>query len=88
MHLVITRDGKFFFSSSGQTYLTRIEIQELASLLRNASKNSVEKKVYLDADSRCRFIDVEIAVDQLRAAGIANLVIMTENPTAAATPAP
>jgi biopolymer transport protein TolR len=88
MHLVITRDGKFFFSSSGQAYLTRIEIQELASLLRNASKNSVEKKVYLDADSRCRFIDVEIAVDQLRAAGIANLVIMTENPTAAATPAP
>jgi biopolymer transport protein TolR len=87
MHLVITRDGKFFFSSSGDTDFTRIEVQELTPLLRDAEKNTAEKKLYLDADARCRYIDVEIAVDRLRAAGIANLVIMAENPaTASRTP--
>jgi biopolymer transport protein ExbD len=88
MHLVITRDGKFFFSSSGDTHWARIEIQELTPLLRNASKNTVEKKVYLDADARCRYSDVESAVDQLSAAGITNLVILTENPPAASTTSP
>jgi biopolymer transport protein ExbD len=83
MHLVISRDGKFFFSSSGDTDFTRIEIQELAPLLRDAEKNTVEKKLYLDADARCRYIDVKIAIDKLRAAGITNLVIMTENPAVA-----
>jgi biopolymer transport protein ExbD len=81
MHLVITRDGKFFFSSSGDTHFTLIEIQELRSLLRNASKNTVEKKVYLDADVRCRYSDIKVAVNQLRIAGITNLVILTQNPT-------
>jgi biopolymer transport protein TolR len=88
MHLVITRDGKFFFSSSGDTDFTRIEIQELTPLLRDAAKNTVEKNLYLDADARCRYIDVKIAVDQLRAAGITHLVILTENPPGVSTTAP
>jgi len=88
MHLVITRDGKFFFSSSGDTQWTRIEIQELPPLLRNASKNTVEKKVYLEADARCRYSDVEIAIDQLSAAGITTLVVLTENPPTPSTPTP
>jgi biopolymer transport protein TolR len=87
MHLVITRDGKFFFSSSGDTRFTRIEIQELTPLLLNASKNTVEKKVYMDADALCIYSDVENAVDQIRAAGITNLVILTENPPTPSTPA-
>jgi biopolymer transport protein TolR len=87
MHLVITRDGKFFFSSSGDTHFTRIEIQELTLLLLNASKNTVEKKVYMDADARCIYSDVENAVDQIRAAGITNLVILTENPPTPSTSA-
>jgi biopolymer transport protein ExbD len=88
VHLTITRDGKFFFSSSGDTHWARIEIQELTPLLRNASKNTVEKNLYLDADARCRYSDVESAVDQLSAAGITNLVILTENPAAASTTSP
>jgi biopolymer transport protein ExbD len=88
MHLVITRDGKFFFSSSGDTNFTRIEIQELTPLLRDAEKNAVEKKLYLDADARCRYIDVELAVEQFRAAGITNIVIMTENPPHVSTTSP
>ena len=80
MHLVMARDGKFFFSSSGDTRWTRIEIQELTPLLLSASKNNVEKTVYLDADARCRYSDVKIAVNQLRAAGITDLVILTQNP--------
>jgi biopolymer transport protein ExbD len=85
MYLMIARDGKFFFSSSGDTHWTPIEIEELPSLLRNASKNTVEKKVYLDADARCRYSDVKIAINQLRVAGITNLAILTQNPP---TPSP
>jgi biopolymer transport protein ExbD len=88
IHLTITRDGKFFFSSTGGTYQTRISIEELAPRLRDATKNAPYKELYLDADARCRYIDVEIAVDQLRAAGIPNLVIMTENPPGVSTTAP
>jgi biopolymer transport protein TolR len=88
IHLTITRDGKFFFSSTGGTYQTRISIEELAPRLRDATKNAPYKELYLDADARCRYIDVEIAVDQLRAAGITNLVLLTENPLAASTTTP
>ncbi len=78
--LTITRDGKFFFSSTGGTYQTGISLEELAPRLRDATKNGLSKELYLDADARCRYSDVEIAVDQLSAAGITNLVILTENP--------
>lgn len=78
--MTITRDGKFFFSSTGGTYQTGISLEELAPRLRDATKNGLSKELYLDADARCRYSDVEIAVDQLSAAGITNLVILTENP--------
>jgi biopolymer transport protein ExbD len=86
MHLTITRDGKFFFGSTGGTYQTGISIEELAPRLRDATKNAPSKELYLDADARCRYIDVEIAIDQLSAAGITNLVILTENPRTPSTP--
>jgi biopolymer transport protein ExbD len=86
IHLTITRDGKFFFSSTGGAYQTQISIEELAPRLRDATKNAPYKELYLDADARCRYLDVEIAVDQLSAAGITNLVILAENLPAPSTP--
>lgn len=88
LHLVITRDGKLFFSNSGDTHWPRTEIQELTPLVGDVSKNTVERKVYLEADARCRYADVEIAVEQLSAAGISNLVMLTENPAVASTSTP
>jgi biopolymer transport protein ExbD len=88
IHLTITRDGKFFFSSTGGAYQTRTGIEELAPRLRDATKNAPYKELYIDADARCRYIDVELAVNQLRAAGITKLVIMTENPPGVSTTAP
>ena len=44
IHLTIIRDGKFFFSSSGDTHSTQIEIQELPSLLRTPRKILLRKK--------------------------------------------
>jgi biopolymer transport protein ExbD len=88
IHLTITRDGKFFFSSTGGTYQTGISIEELAPRFRDATKNTPSKELYLDADARCRYSDVEIAVDQLSAAGITNLVLLTENLPASPTPTP
>jgi biopolymer transport protein ExbD len=86
IHLTITRDGKFFFSSTGGTFQTPIGIEELAPRLRDAAKNAPYEELYLDADARCRYIDVELAINQLHAAGITNLVILTENPSTPSTP--
>jgi biopolymer transport protein ExbD len=86
MHLTITRDGKYFFSSTGGTYQTGTSIEELAPRLRDATKNAPYQELYLDADARCRYSDVKIAVNQIRAAGITNLVILTENPPTLSTP--
>ena len=86
MHLVITRDGRFFFSNAGAASQTPILIQELAPRLRDATKNAPYKELYLDADARCRYSDIKIAVNQVRGAGITTLVIMTENPPTPLTP--
>jgi biopolymer transport protein TolR len=89
MHLAITRDGRLFFRSFGDNrHQSAIRVEDLAPRIRDAAKNTVEKNLYLDADALCRYIDVKIAVDQLRAAGITHLVILTENPPGVSTTAP
>jgi biopolymer transport protein ExbD len=84
----ITRDGKFFVSSSGDDYhQSAVRVEDLAPRLRDAAKNSVYKELYIDADARCAYSDVKTAINQLRAAGITHLVFLTElppSPTASA----
>jgi biopolymer transport protein ExbD len=86
MHLAITRDGRLFFRSFGDNrHPSAIRVEDLAPRIRDAAKNTAEKNLHLSANARCRYIDVNIAVNQIRAAGITNIVIMTENPAAART---
>ena len=50
MHLTITRDGKFFFSSTGGTDQTQTSIQDLVPRLHDATKNALYKELYVDAE--------------------------------------
>jgi biopolymer transport protein ExbD len=79
MHLAIMRDAQLYFGSGSDTPLRRIDPEQLAAVLRATSKDTPEKTVYLQADARCRYGDVEAAVDGVRAAGLTKVVLLMEN---------
>src|SRR2546421_11397371 len=49
---------------------------ELANLIRTASQEGVERTVYLAADARAKYREVEIVLKQIRLVGIASIVIL------------
>jgi biopolymer transport protein ExbD len=57
------------------------KLEELPDLIRTAIRGGSERKVYLFADSRAKNGSVEIVVDQIRLAGIINLVILANKPS-------
>ena len=70
IHIAVTRDGRFFFG--GQ----RVAWGQLHNLIQAATREGSEPKIYLSADRRAKNKDVEIAVDQIRLAGITNVAIL------------
>ena len=76
IRIAVTRDGSRFFGSS------KAEPGELANLIRAAMQAGSERKVYLLADGRAKNEDVEIVFDQIRLAGITNVVILANKPYA------
>jgi biopolymer transport protein ExbD len=76
IRIAVARDGRCFFRS------TTAEPEDLPDLIRAAIRDGSERRVYLLADSRATNRSVEIVVDQIRLAGIANIVILA-NKTAA-----
>lgn len=70
----VTRDGKVFLAPGNK--------QTTADQLPQSVKDLVEKRanktVYIRADSRARYEKVEDVVDNLRAAGIDELGLLTE----------
>lgn len=76
IRIVVTRDGRFFFDTA------EAEPGELPNLIRKALRDGSERKVYLLADGRAKNGDIEIVVDQIRLAGITNVVILANKPAA------
>jgi biopolymer transport protein ExbD len=70
IRIFVTRDGRSYFRS------TATAPEALPNLIRTAIRDGSERKVYLLADTRAKNKDVGIVVDQIRLAGIANLVIL------------
>ena len=75
IRIVVARDGRCFFR------LNTAQPEELPDLIRTAIRGGSERKVYLFADSRAKNGNVEIVVDQIRLAGIINLVILANKPS-------
>jgi biopolymer transport protein TolR len=70
IRVAVTRDGRCFFGSAVA------EPGELPNLIRTAIRDGSERKVYLSADTRTKNGGVKTVLDQIRLAGIINVVIL------------
>jgi biopolymer transport protein TolR len=79
--VAVTRDG--------QTYLgaDRVNVEDLGTKVADKIANKTDKQVFLRADLRANYGKVMDAVDQIRAAGVSNLGLLTEMHDDADTPA-
>jgi len=82
----ITRDGKVYFGTE------QITVDSLTTKVKDRLANRVDKRVYVKADMRTRFGGVVQVVDGVRAAGVDDLGLLTDQrktaPNAPPAPAP
>ena len=79
--VAVMSDGKVFFGTD------RIEVDQLTQKIKDRLANKNDKRVYLKADRRARFGAVVEVVDNVRAAGVDQLGLLTEQKHTAASPA-
>jgi biopolymer transport protein ExbD len=70
--VAVTRDGSYFLGTN------RIQLSDITSLVRDQIANRLDKTVFVRSDSRARYGDVVAAVDEVRAAGVDQLGLLTE----------
>ena len=79
----ITRDGTVYFGTD------KITTDNLTTKVKDRLANKQDKRVYVKADMRTRFGGVVQVVDAVRAAGVDDLGLLTEQKkTATSTPPP
>jgi len=70
--IAVTRDGKSFLGSN------LVPAEDLAPKVKDLLANRIDHMVFLRADSRARYEKVVDVVDNLRAAGVDQLGLLTE----------
>ncbi len=70
--VALTRDGKVFLGT------TPTQASQLPPKVKDLLTNRIDKTVYVKADSRARYEGVVEIVDNLRAAGVDQLGLLTE----------
>jgi len=70
----ITRNGMFFLSPGN----AQIHLEDLPGKVRDLQTNKLDKTVYINADQRAKYQAVEDVVDNLRAAGVDQIGLLTE----------
>ena len=73
----ITRDGMVYLGSD------RIDVDTLTNKVKDRLANKPDKRVYVKADMRTRFGGVVSVVDSVRAAGVDDLGVLTDQETTA-----
>jgi biopolymer transport protein ExbD/biopolymer transport protein TolR len=81
--VAITRDGKIFFGSDQIA-----GADQLTNLVKDRLANKTDKRVFIKADARTRYGNVVDVVDNVRAAGVDQLGLLTEQRTPGAFNAP
>jgi biopolymer transport protein TolR len=74
----VYRTGSLFVAGDKNAAGEILNPKDIAPRLRSMLFPGVEKRVYLKADGRAKYGDVEAALDQIRYAGISNITIMAE----------
>jgi len=72
VELAITRDGKIFLGSD------RIEPDQITTTVKDRISNKLDKTVYVKSDARAKYGVVVSVVDNVRAAGVDSLGLLTE----------
>ena len=78
----ITRDGKVYFGSE------QITVDSLTTKVKDRLANKSDKRVYVKADMRTRFGGVVQVVDSVRAAGVDDLGLLTDQRKTTPNPPP
>jgi len=80
--VAVTRDGKVFFGSD------QISPDQLTNKVKDKLANRVDKRVFVRADARTKYGNVVEVVDNVRAAGVDQLGLLTEQRKSGAPPPP
>jgi biopolymer transport protein ExbD len=82
--VAVTRSGQIFLSPGNK----QLQLEELAGKVRDLQTNKLDKTVYIKADARSKYERVEEVVDNLRAAGVDQLGLLTEQTERTRPPVP
>ncbi len=83
--VAVTRNGQIFLSPGNKQVLA----EDLPDKVRDLLTNRLDKTVYIKADKRAKYEGVEDVIDNLRAAGVSDLGLLTEEiPRGEARPTP
>jgi biopolymer transport protein ExbD len=72
--ICVARDGGFWLSPGN----VKIKTEDITGKVRDLQTNKLDKTVYVKADSRAKYGGVEEVVDNLRAAGVDQIGLITE----------
>jgi biopolymer transport protein ExbD len=72
--LACTRDGRVYISPGN----SQIRMEDIPGKVKDLLTNKLDKTVYISADRRAKWELVEDVVDNLRAAGVDQLGLLTE----------
>lgn len=70
--LAVTRDGKAYLGSDP------VRLQDITTKVKDRISTKLDKTVYVKSDSRAKYGDVVSVVDNVRAAGVDSLGLLTE----------
>lgn len=73
LRVMLTRDGTVYFGNS------RVANEDLPNLIRQRMQNGAPRKVFLAVDSRARYMDLSAVLDDVRYAGISDVVLLAES---------
>ena len=70
--VAVTRDGTVYLGQD------RIDPAQLGAKIRDKLTDKPGKQIFVRADARAKFLDVENAIDDVRAAGVESVGLLTE----------
>ncbi len=70
--LAITRDGKAYLGSDP------VRLEDITTKVKDRISSKLDKTVYVKSDSRAKYGDVVAVVENVRAAGVDSLGLLTE----------
>src|SRR5262245_6193336 len=70
--IAITRDGKFYLGAD------RVNADDLTAKVNDLLATKLEKRVFVKSDSRAKYGDVVMVVDNTRNAGVDQIGLLTE----------